>query len=813
MYNSRKKEQPSSAASVPSFSDLSPVGSITMEPATSVTGSCTVVVDADGASSAEYNTSSHAPNGCNGFDDPAFSDIAQKLKAYNGVLGLCQHLGIQHTATLPELVLVGDQSSGKSSLMSALGRLDLPRSSGICTRCPFHIRMMSSNQPFWTCTVSLQQDFDYCPPSGRQVRQSDVTKKNPFGPWAPRTTRDIKAFKTITAEDSIQLEELLRWAQIATLNPGKGHEQYIPEEGALATETNLEEAIQHTEAKFSPNLVALEMKGPDFPDLSFYDLPGIIANAEIRGEDYLVDVVINLTKSYVTRQGALIMLALPMDHDIENSKTLRAVRDAGAEDRTIGVITKADKPDLRAPETMNFPSLKGQVESQLGEVEGQLKVLPELPRNVEHTVRMGLKEFYILVKEAVSASTFEKRRRVLNNQFEDCISKLKPKCVVGTPQAKIMPSAIEISDDEVPVTTPTSKGQKRDQAFATPTPVRRRLDVNTPIKREMGEDEETSDGNPFVDCLTRCPRMTLEAIRDEIRSKVRAVAFQEIVPIEAYESLSLRAIRNWEEPLEIYLKNAVAVLSDTLNQALVGSLGELRSRLIFKQSQKYLQHFLGVQEGIQRARLFELFAIETYSMDTMNKQSVKHNKKEEFEESQRHWTFARCRAANLIDGKMSLSPLEAISAESKAKEKKSLSDMLAKLPSEPFESEIEVAAVVRAYYLTAAARFVDGVVLDVNGRMFRQIRDGILDNYLHTELGLDSEKHSPEAYNRLMEEDQATADKRNGLKKLIHQLIRAREAIGSLDDSAVNEASGRVSSHAGLHGDTNLDAGMKLEDV
>jgi GTPase SAR1 family protein len=73
-----------------------------------------------------------------------------KLKAYSDALGEFQLLGVSHVVELPELVLVGDQSSGKSSLMSALARLNLPTSSGVSTRCPFHIRMSSSKDSHWS---------------------------------------------------------------------------------------------------------------------------------------------------------------------------------------------------------------------------------------------------------------------------------------------------------------------------------------------------------------------------------------------------------------------------------------------------------------------------------------------------------------------------------------------------------------------------------------------------------------------------------------------------------------------------------------
>jgi len=78
------------------------------------------------------------------------------MKEVNDTLGDLQLLGVSHDVPLPELVLVGDQSSGKSSLMSALARLNLPTSSGICTRCPFHIHMRPSRDSHWSVS-NMQQ--------------------------------------------------------------------------------------------------------------------------------------------------------------------------------------------------------------------------------------------------------------------------------------------------------------------------------------------------------------------------------------------------------------------------------------------------------------------------------------------------------------------------------------------------------------------------------------------------------------------------------------------------------------------------------
>ncbi|UJR20927.1 hypothetical protein I4U23_024036 [Adineta vaga] len=42
---------------------------------------------------------------------------------------------------LPHIVVVGDQSVGKSSVLEALSGVQLPRAQNICTRCPFELRM------------------------------------------------------------------------------------------------------------------------------------------------------------------------------------------------------------------------------------------------------------------------------------------------------------------------------------------------------------------------------------------------------------------------------------------------------------------------------------------------------------------------------------------------------------------------------------------------------------------------------------------------------------------------------------------------
>ncbi|RYP07256.1 hypothetical protein DL765_009208 [Monosporascus sp. GIB2] len=311
------------------------------------------------------------------FVHSSFSEIGLKLKAYNDTLADLQQLDVSNVVELPELVLVGDQSAGKSSLMSGIAEISLPASGGVCTRCPIHIRLSRSSEPRWSCTVWLQQDYEYRPPpSDLTITKQDVTTQNPFPPWA-RQSRVVKPFKTIYEKSEI--EDVLRWAQIATLNPGRRPDLFVPKEGIYAKEKTLAEAAEQTEAQFSPNIVSLEIKGPNMcvklpfltyqsttcylgrhkfrpegsslrpesltycrPDLSFYDLPGIFNTPGQEKDEYLVEVVRNLSKQYISHSRAIILWAVPMNADPELSLSYGIIRESKARDRTVGIITKAD---------------------------------------------------------------------------------------------------------------------------------------------------------------------------------------------------------------------------------------------------------------------------------------------------------------------------------------------------------------------------------------------------------------------------------------------------------------------------------------
>ena len=66
--------------------------------------------------------------------------------------------------------------------------------------------------------------------------------------------------------DKSHVEERIRRAQLAILNPSTNYETFLSGPGG--------ESDAKTELSFSKNCVCLDLSGPDLTDLSFCDLPG-----------------------------------------------------------------------------------------------------------------------------------------------------------------------------------------------------------------------------------------------------------------------------------------------------------------------------------------------------------------------------------------------------------------------------------------------------------------------------------------------------------------------------------------------------------
>lgn len=80
--------------------------------------------------------------------DPALLDKIDKLFA----------CGVGDYIALPQLIVVGDQSSGKSSVLEGLTNLPFPRDSGLCTRFATQITFRRTHSNSITISVIPSKD-------------------------------------------------------------------------------------------------------------------------------------------------------------------------------------------------------------------------------------------------------------------------------------------------------------------------------------------------------------------------------------------------------------------------------------------------------------------------------------------------------------------------------------------------------------------------------------------------------------------------------------------------------------------------------
>lgn len=213
----------------------------------------------------------------------------------NKLQDIFTQLGSSSTIELPQVAVVGSQSSGKSSVLEALvGRDFLPRGSDICTRRPLVLQLLQTK------------------------RKSDGTGEE-YGEFLHLKNKKFYDFADIRKEIQAETD------REAGGNKGVSDKQ-----------------------------IRLKIYSPNVLDITLVDLPGI---TKVPVGDQPSDIearIRTMILSYIKHPSCLILAVTPANADLANSDALQI---AGAADpdgyRTIGVITKLDIMD-RGTDASNF---------------------------------------------------------------------------------------------------------------------------------------------------------------------------------------------------------------------------------------------------------------------------------------------------------------------------------------------------------------------------------------------------------------------------------------------------------------------------
>ncbi|KAG9014026.1 hypothetical protein FRB94_000223 [Tulasnella sp. JGI-2019a] len=242
-------------------------------------------------------------------DDSAMRAYTKKRRELLETLNSLHSTGVQNELDLPQIVVAGSQSVGKSSLIESMSGIKLPRDTGTCTRCPTECRLKYG--PSWACTVTLRFHVD--------------TEGKPL-----QEVREVAFSPTLTDKDEV--EKILRRAQRAILRSTLDPTLFLNDEDLRIT--------GHPAQTFSQNCICIRVSGPQVPDLYFYDLPGIIANVGEGGNEQDIALVENLAKSFIDRPNCIILLVISCE-----SAGRLVLRSAELKKRTVdtSVLTKIDR--------------------------------------------------------------------------------------------------------------------------------------------------------------------------------------------------------------------------------------------------------------------------------------------------------------------------------------------------------------------------------------------------------------------------------------------------------------------------------------
>ncbi|CAG8902290.1 unnamed protein product [Penicillium egyptiacum] len=232
--------------------------------------------------------------------DPLLLEKIDKLFACN----------IGEYISLPQLVVVGDQSSGKSSALEGLTKLSFPRDSGLCTRF--------ATQIIFRRDTNLKE---------REISASIIPSPDLDAGDAER----LRAWKASGAE---------------TLG-GDGFVSMMKEVHEVMGLSSFDNDGKPT---FSNNVLCLEICGPDEEHLSVIDVPGIFKNTTPgRTTKNDIAMVRNMVLRYMQNRWSIMLTVVPANVDIATQEIIELAREVDPPgERTLRILTKPDLVDKGA---------------------------------------------------------------------------------------------------------------------------------------------------------------------------------------------------------------------------------------------------------------------------------------------------------------------------------------------------------------------------------------------------------------------------------------------------------------------------------
>ena len=201
--------------------------------------------------------------------------------------------GLSDFTSLPQLIVCGDQSSGKSSVLQAISGLVFPSKDNLCTRFATEVILRRASTKGLSVSIMPGQD---------------------------RSAVDSE--RLLDFRYSIQNDE---------------------DFAALFDNAKQVMGLTDHSSAFSKDILRIEILGPSQPQLTLVDLPGLIHSESKSLTTQDVELVTELVKSYMKNPRSIILAVITAKNDFSNQIILKRARELDPEGfRTLGIITKPD---------------------------------------------------------------------------------------------------------------------------------------------------------------------------------------------------------------------------------------------------------------------------------------------------------------------------------------------------------------------------------------------------------------------------------------------------------------------------------------
>lgn len=234
--------------------------------------------------------------------DPSFSHLRTSKSSH--LLNLIEKVranGVGESVALPQLVVCGDQSAGKSSVLEGITGFQFPRGEGLCTSFPTEIIMRHTEE-----SQAIVITARIKPRSSR-----------------PEAYKETLSSYRNQVEDVSQLPDIIH--EVSKLLRIRG---FTDEDDACT---------------FASDILVIEVTGPLGLHLSVVDVPGLISVESEKQTEEDIETVHDIVTSYLESSRTIILSVLQAGNDMANQGIIKLARKHDPMgQRTVGIITKPD---------------------------------------------------------------------------------------------------------------------------------------------------------------------------------------------------------------------------------------------------------------------------------------------------------------------------------------------------------------------------------------------------------------------------------------------------------------------------------------